>query len=115
MTTPNNTTGCYILDAVPPEEREYKCLDCPRKEDGEECIIVLKDRVKDSDSDLQWPPIQRQVVEECQVKCLTCKSMETLTFRNGILDPTQKWYQVGEEIRHRGVDCGIAKKIRRMI
>ena len=113
----NNSTQCPILDArgvsiaeigvrIPLADVDITdydvvkyCLECPLPK----CIL------KSKDDDL----IERaRVVIEKYVQCLTCGSKETLTFRDGVLEPTQKWYQVGEEIRHRGTDCGIAEEIR---
>ncbi len=110
MTVPNNSTGCYILDTAGVTSAHQGveiCENCPRNELGEECILIIKDRIKDTDLDIPIPP--PPVMEERTVKCLNCKAMEDLTFTNKVLDTTQKWYQEGGRIYHRGKICGEAR------
>ncbi|MBI4283269.1 MAG: hypothetical protein HY663_02225 [Chloroflexi bacterium] len=42
-------------------------------------------------------------VQELVAHCPECKTLETLTFSNGRLMPTRKFFQIGNQVYH---DCG---------
>ena len=106
-------TGCSLLDS-----KRIKSVDKTMIEVSDEDVIRYCEHCRLSKcrlTDVEGREFYYNVAvyhegREEVYQCVKCGEMETLTFYNGVLEPTQKFTQVGDKVYHT-TNCGECRKV----
>ena len=106
-------TGCSLLDAKGIKVADKGTIKVPDEEVIQYCVPchLCKCRLEDVEGrEFYYNEAVYHAAVDQTYQCMKCGDMETLSFINGMLQPTRKFTQVGEIIYHTS-NCGECRKI----
>ncbi len=107
-------TGCSLLEAKGVKPKDKAMIEVSDEDVVRYCepCRLCKCRLTDMEGrEFYYNTAVYHEGREEVYQCIKCGEMETLTFYNGVLEPTRKFAQVGDKIYHV-VNCGECRKVR---